>query len=265
MNTDHVILRLRRDLTLSALVRVGLMIAMLIVALAGPITGLGASSGAAVAAILVIWMFLQARSLQRAQMAGGSPGLIAAGQYDLAEQSIARSFSGFALQPNAKLLSVYHLAMLRKAQDRHPETVLLCQALLEKRGKALGEMEKPVRLLLANSMLRQGNLHGCHEAIAGLYEHRLDLPQAMELLALELELQARSGAWGQMLNNAPSKIDLAEVMPPDRSAVVQAFLSLAARESGLSDLSHWLKKRVTLLSDPQKLTVEHPVLTALFA
>src|SRR5207248_2968456 len=97
-------------------------------------------------------------------------------------------------------------------------------------------------------------------AINGLFTERLSLAEALNLLQVQLDYLSRVGAWEQMMGGLMTKVQLAELMPAERSARAQAFLALAARNTGRKDWEAWLVRRVELLSDIEELMLRRPVL-----
>ena len=91
------------------------------------------------------------------------------------------------------------------------------------------------------------------------------LSEALNLLQVQLDYLSRIGAWEQVLHQAGKKAQLAELMPTGQAARVQAYLALAARKTGRSELESWLRKRVELLVDVQQLVMQRPVLRELWA
>ncbi|MGH7214223.1 MAG: hypothetical protein ACREIT_05625, partial [Tepidisphaeraceae bacterium] len=87
----------------------------------------------------------------------------------------------------------------------------------------------------------------------------------LNLLHVQLDYSARVGAWGSMTESLPTKVQLAELLPADRSAKAQALLALACGRTGRSDWSEWLRRRVELLADVQQLAKERPILWELWA
>jgi hypothetical protein len=59
-------------------------------------------------------------------------------------------------------------------------------------------------------------------------------------------------------------VQLAELMPAQNAAVVQALLALAAKKVGRTDVSDWLRKRAALLVDPEELVRQKPILRDLY-
>jgi hypothetical protein len=57
---------------------------------------------------------------------------------------------------------------------------------------------------------------------------------------------------------------MAELLPTTQSARTQAFLALAAKKKNREDWSEWLRRRVELLTDVQKLSADRPMLSELW-
>jgi hypothetical protein len=264
LTPDHAISRIRRDLTLSALLRYTLLAGALACLLVGPIINVGMLSGLVLTIIGVIWVTLSFRSAKSSQMTQASSSLIAAGQWDRAEQQIEQSLRSFSLFRTNKLMSLHHLALLRHAQNRYPETAVLCRALLGQRLGSLTSLSKSSRLILADALLEMGDVRGAYDAFMALHSERLALGEAVQLLATEMDYSSRVGAWDYMLSAVMTKVQLAELMPTNGSAIVQALLALAAKKMDRVDLSDWLKRRAALLADPEDLMREKPVLKELF-
>ena len=262
---EAVIARVRRDLTIGALVKTALLVAAFVVLVW---RGFAASGAVDVLLLMLIggaWLALSYRSVKGSRLAADSQWLIATGEYDAAEQQIERSLKTFSLFRNAKLLGMHRLAMLRHAQRRWPDAVALCRALLAQRLGALKGLSKPSRLILAEALLEMDDARGARDALAGLYEQRLSLAEAMTMLAVQVDYQARTGAWDQMMDRIATKVQLGELMQTTSAARTQAMLALAAKKSGRADWASWLRQRVDLLCDVQELCARRPMLWALWA
>ena len=253
---ETAITRVRRDLTLSMMLKVGLACAAAACLLVGP----AAAQMAALLGVASIWVWLSLSSARSSRSSADSASLIAAGQFEEAERNIEQTVRTFSLFRAVKLQALHHLALLRHAQRRWQESALLCRALLGQRLGALQPLAKPARLLLADSMLEMNDLRGAHEAIAALYNQRLSLPETLTLQAIELDYLARVGAWERIMENLMPRVQLAELMPAASSARAQALIALAARKVGRGDFAEWLRSRARLLADPEKLTAERPIL-----
>jgi hypothetical protein len=260
---DIAITRFRRDLVIAALLRMLLVLVALACVVAGPVFGRG--DGMFILMIVgVAWVLLSYRSMQGTRIAADSPSLIAAGEFDRAENHIDTALRTFSLFRTAKLLSLHHLALLRHAQHRWRETTLLCQAVLSQKLGNLRALAKTSLLLLADSMLQMGDLKGAFEALGRISRLRLNLAEALTLQLLQLDYGSRIGAWESMLQGAGIKVQMSELMPTLNAARSQAFLSLAAYKSGRLELANWLRRRAELLADPKDITSDRPALEEVF-
>lgn len=262
---EMVIARVRRDLTISAIVKAALVALVFAVLLW---RGFGTSGIVDVLVLTLIggaWLTLSYRSAKGSRLAADSQWLIATGEYDAAEQQIEQSLQTFSLFRNAKLLSMHRLAMLRHAQRRWPDAVALCRALLSQRLGGLKGLSKPSRLILAESLLEMDDARGARDALAGLYEQRLSLGEAVTMLAVQVDYLARMENWPQMMDRIATKVQLAELMPTASAARTQALLGLAAKKTGRQEWASWLRRRVELLADVQELCSRRAMLWELWA
>jgi hypothetical protein len=264
ISAQATISRFRRDLTIGALVRGGLFLAVLGCLTLGPVIGPGFNGALALMAIGLLWMILGYRSMKGSRLAADSPFLIASGRFDEAETRINAALQSFSVFKAGKLLSLHQLAVLRHAQRRWQESALLSRALLGQRLGALRGLSKPSTLLLVDDLLHMGDLAGAHDSLSRLYQQRLNLGEALALQELQLEYLARIGAWDQMLVQMKSRVQLAELMPPSHAARTQALLALAAKKTGRENLSTWLARRAGLVADARALVTERPILAELW-
>ena len=260
-----VIQKLRRDLTLGSLLRGMLLVAALACVFVEAIDASSAAGGSfALAAVGAVWMILSYRSIRGSQMAAASPALIAAGDLEQAEENIEAALGSFSLFRSAKLRSLHHLLLLRHAQRRYAEAAVLCSELLNHRLGSLSGLSRSTRLVLADSLLEVGDTYGAHRALAGLYHERLTLGEALELTLVQLEYEARVGAWGAMIQSVQRKTQLAELMTAEKGARAQALLALAARRTGATEWEAFLRRRAELLGDVNELVTRRPVLKELW-
>jgi hypothetical protein len=258
---DTTISRVRRDMTLSTLLKIVLTCAALACMLGGGgdnmrVVGLLGIAG--------LWFWLSINSARSSRTAAESPSLIASGQFEEAERNIEQTVRTFSLFRPVKLQALHHLALLRHAQRRWQESAALARALLRQRLGALQPISRPTLLLLADSLLEMGDVRGAYDAISRLYRERLSLAEVLNLLAIQLDYSTRIAAWPSMLDNVMEKVQLAELMPPAVAARSQAAMALAARKVGRADLADWLRARVELLTDAKQLAQERPVLAELW-
>ncbi len=265
ISAESAIRGLRRDLTLSSLLKAVLLGAAAAAMLAGPVYGSAWYSSGVLIAVAAVWLLLSYRSAMRSSAAADSPLLIASGQFDEAEQRIESALRGFSIFRTAKLLSLHHLSVLRHAQHRWRESALLSKALLRQRLGSLQTLAHSSRLMLADALLELNDLRGAHEALSSLYHQRLTLAESINLLAVQLDYEARIGAWPSMAANVMAKVQLAELMPSAGAARTQMLLALAAKKCGRADLADWLARRAGLLCDVNALVTERPMLKELLS
>ena len=261
---DYAISRARRDLTLGAMVRFLLAGGAVACLVLGPILSAGFVTGIVLSIIGVLWFTLSMRSAQGSQMVNMSQSLIANGQWEQAEKNIEQSLRSFSLFRASKLLSLHHLALLRHAQNQYAESAALCRAVLGQRLGSLRGLSRSSRLILADALLEMGDVRGAYDAFIRLHDERLALGEAVQLLLIETDYAARVGAWDYMLSALGTKIQLAELMPTDSAAAVQALLALAAKKAGKVELSNWLKRRAELLVEAEAMVRQRGMLKELF-
>jgi hypothetical protein len=264
MSAQLAIARFRRGLTLGSVLNALLLGGVFFCTLLGGAFNSAAGNLLLLTVLGVTWVTLGYHSMKNSRLAANSPSLIAAGQLDLAEYQIEQSLRKFSLFRTSKLLSLHHLAVLRHAQRRWADAAELCAALLRQRLGSLTGLSRQSRLILADSLLEMGDLDGSYQAIAGLYEHRLTLAEALSLLHVQLDYQWRVNAWEQMLAGLKDKVEMAELMNTANGARSEALLALAARRAGREDVSAWLRRRVELLVNVNDLTAARPVLRELW-
>lgn len=258
--TDLAIYRVRRDITLGMALKALLLAAVLGCAMFAP----QSIRFLAIAAVIAVWIALSITSARSSRLASDSPSLIAAGQFDEAEQHIDQAMRAFSLFSAVKLQSLHQLAMLRHAQRRFQESAALCRALLVQRLGGARQLSKASRLLLTESLLEMNDLPGAYAAIQALYAEQLTLKDVLRLIPLQLDYEIKIGAWSKAFSAIATKVQLAELLPSPHAARMQALLALAAARLGRADWARWLSQRVALLVDMDKLVAERPVFAELF-
>jgi hypothetical protein len=260
ISAEKAIRTLRRDQTIAWILKGTLFGTAIFLTLVAPNIGV-----TVFLCLMGLWMGLNVYNARGTYLAVDSPSLIASGQYDEAEQEIERIIRSFWLFRSFKLMSLHHLAVLRHAQRRWRDSVLLSQALLRQRLTTMPAIARTTRLMMADSLLELGDLAGAHQALMSLYVQKLTLVEAMNLLVVQLDYESRLGAWSSMMRNISYKVQLAELMPGTSSARAQAMLALAARQTGALEWSTWLTRRVELLVDINELMAHRPILKGLWS
>jgi hypothetical protein len=264
MNAQLAIARFRRDLTLGMVLKTLLAIGAVLSLLFRGTLGNHLLDGFLLFGIGAVWLTLSYRSIRGSRLAAASPSLIAAGHFEAAEDQIEQALRSFSLFRTSKLLSLHHLAVLRHAQRRWADAAELSRAVLAQRLGALRGVGRQSRLILADSLLELGDLRGTYGAIASLYDQRLTLAEAMNLLSVQLDYESRVNAWDRMTEGLTTKVQLAELMNTANAATTQALLALAAKRTGRADWSQWLARRAQLLVDVNELAASRPLLAELW-
>jgi hypothetical protein len=262
--TDLAIARLKRDLTLSSALKFALLGAAISALFIDTLIDRQNAASLLLAAVAALWLLLSYRSVRGSRIADGSAALIASGNLDQAEQTIDQALRAFSLFRTVKLRTFHHLAMLRHAQRRFPDAVLLGQTLLSQRLGPLAPLSRSTQLILADSLLELGDLPGAYHALNTLYQHRLPLGEALELLSVQTDYLAQIAAWPAIIAALSQKADLTELLPAPKSARLQALLALAARKTGHPQWENWLRRRAELLADPNELIRQRPLLAELW-
>lgn len=265
ISVQEAISRFRRDVTVSTMLKAGMGFGVgVVMALHFFPLGKYVPPTFLLMGLGAVWLTLWYRTMKGSRMAAESSSLIASGRLEQAEVQIEQTLRSFSMSRAIKSMSLLNLALVRLAQKRWPDTAVLCREVLAIRKGTPDHVSKSSRLMLADSLLELGDLKGAHEALSGLYNHRLTLNEALNLHRVQTEYLARIGAWGHLFQQMQSKVELAELMPTHNSARVQAFLALAAKKTGRADWADWLRRRVELLADVRELTAERPLLWELW-
>jgi hypothetical protein len=260
ITADFAISRFRRDLTLSLALKLGLI--------GGTLVALAFADGNermfVLMAFLGVWLMLSFKSAKPSRLVADSPALISLGRYEEAEASLDLALRSFSMFRTVKLLSLHHLAVLRHKQHRWDEAAKLCRAVLGQRLGGLGSLSKPSQLMLADALLQLDDLSGAHGAITRLYNDRLSLAEALQLMVLQLDYETRIGAWSSAVHGIENKAQMCELLPSREAAVAQGMMALAAKRAGLRAWSDYLRQRVELLADINELCLRKPILKELF-
>jgi hypothetical protein len=264
ISVNEAITRFRRDVTVGTVLKIGLGFGAGLVTVLHFVPGRKLDPTLLLMVLGAVWVTLWYRTMQGSRLAAESSSLIASGRLDQAEAQIEQSLRAFSMSRSIKSVSLLNLALVRLAQKRWPDAALLCREVLAAPKGTPEHVSKSSRLMLADSLLEMGDLRGAHEALAALYNHKLTLGEALNLLRVQTDYLARIGAWEQLIQGAGSKAQMAELLPPAQGAKVQAMLALAAKRTGRAEWASWLRRRVELLADVQELTRERPLLWELW-
>ena len=183
------------------------------------------------------WVVLVTRTAKNQQDLLRVPGWIENGQLDRADAAIGRMLTRFSLAVRPRLLALRQAAMSRSARRAQGDARHLALAALAYRSpKAVSD---GLQLIIAEAALDAGDLLGAHTALSALAAP-LSMRDSLKLLELQTDYCIRVGAWPHAAHDLPGKVDLAELLPADSAALVQAMLALAARHGGLATWATWL-------------------------
>jgi hypothetical protein len=250
LDTNAALAQVRRAGVLAMVVRISLLVAMtcgfVLVSIGQSLLG-----GSMMAAVVAILFLLAGRSMRMQQSLSRASTLIGMNQLRDAETALAESSGMFALHRGPRLGMLQNLAALRHAQRRFPEAATLASELL-KQGRLSDPLTRTLRLMLAECSLEMNDLATAHQALSQIGQ-QLPVREMLKMLELQVDYCVRVNAWQAALDQLPMKIELAELLPTESAARVQALLALAAKKLGRDDWSAWLKRRVELLTDTRPL------------
>lgn len=264
IGTQQAIALFRRWLVLGKAIRLALWGAFVVsLVLGGFFVVAGYPLLALLAALYVTVMALTTRTTRFALQ---SSSLIAAGELDLAEESLGRTMRGFSVHGEGKALGLQQLAMLRHAQKRWADAAALTRELLAKQPArpSASEMEKQSRLVLVDSLLELGDVQSAGVELARVEQLPLNLKELLSLTALRSDFLARAGDWNGLFQQIERSTALAEIMPARMGARVEAMLALAAKKLGREDWAGYLTRRVELLVEMDDLVKHRPMLWELW-
>lgn len=227
----------------------------------------GVSRGAgpsAVGAAALFWLaavvFVVGLSIRSRRFAADAVPLIAAGEFDAAEDRITQSLASFSVLRSTKLLGLQQLAMLRHAQSRWAEAAALARELLDRRGRREQRLETPSRLVLAESLLELGQLDAAGAELGALAAAPLDLRETLITTAIRLDWHARRDEPAAMLAHLSATLGLVELLPPPLLARTHALLAWAAWRVGDETRRAFLARRAQLLGDVDAMVARQPML-----
>ena len=212
-------------------------------------------------ATAMAWVLLVGRTARDQADLMRVPAWLGDGRFALAEGAATRALSRFSIAGRPRVQSLHALAVARFGLGRGEDARQLADAALQYRQpKAAADT---LRLLIAETALAVNDLYAAHAALTGLVAP-LPLRESLKVLELQTDYCVRIGAWPHAGHDLPAKIEMAELLPTEAAATVQAMLALATRRLGQPQWSAWLTNRVTLLTDTKKLVDRCPVLAELF-
>jgi hypothetical protein len=256
-----LIRRAKRGIWAAKLARFGL----LCLAIAGFMLSQGHTLSAGMGllfATAMAWVLLVARTAKNQEDLLRVPNWIEAKQLDRAEAAVGQTLTRFSLAVQPRLQGLRLAAVSRNHRAWHADARDLAATALNYRTPK--PAADALRLIIAEASLELGDLSAAHLALSSILPP-LAMRDSLKLLELQTDYCVRVGAWPHAAHDLPSKVDLAELLPADHSALVQAMLALAAKRIGWTQWSTWLARRAELLVDRATLIERRPILSELFS
>ena len=212
-------------------------------------------------ATAMTWVLLVGRTARNQADLMRVPAWLGDGRFMLADLTASRALGRFSIAGRPRVQALHALAVARFGLGRGEDARQLAAAALQYRQpKAAADT---LRLLVAEASLAHDDLFAAHAALTGLVPP-LPLRESLKVLELQTDYCVRIGAWPHAGHDLPAKIEMAELLPTEAAATVQAMLALAARRLGQPQWCAWLTRRVALLTDVHSLVQRRPVLRELF-
>lgn len=257
ITAERAIALFRWWLRLGVAFNVLMIAAVLATSVVGYRQGLGSTPAFAAAAV---WLGVLIFSARSRQLVFDAAPLIAAGEFGLAEDRLSQSLRSFSVLRSTKLLGLQQLALLRHAQARWADAAKLSRELLDRQRGTDRGLDVPSRLMLAESLVELDDIGAAGIEVGRLSTQRMGLRETLMLTQLQLELQARTGRFADMMRHPHATLGLVELMPPVNGARCHALLALAARKLGRDEWRAFLAKRATLLIDADNIVASRPFL-----
>ena len=266
LTTTKAISIFRRNMILATFVQMGLW-GVVLASLFLNVLPIGPVGSGTVLMIVAICIFVSFAFyiVKAAGLESRSLALINSRQFKEAEANIEILLHRSLLIKTRSIANLYHLMLLRHSEKSWPDVVELSAILVNQKSFARTPFYRSMLLVRTEAMLETGNLNGAYSALIKLYEMRLSLVEATNLLVLQLDYESRIGAWESMLpaNATYKRVQLAELLPSLKAARAQGLMALAAQKLGRSDWCQWLTRRAHLLVGHGDLIADRPILAEL--
>jgi len=251
MQVDKAIRRVNRDVVLVWAMHVAIGMGLILALVVG--TAIGTSPILLAAIPCTLWVLLAINGVRETRNALQWPMLISSGKLDEAERQIERTIRGFTILRSVKLLSLHQLSVLKMAQRQWGEALQLSKAIVRHKLPKDHTLQRASMLVLAGAAVQSNQLQDAFMAIGRLRAMPLSLDEQLSLLVAECQYCGKISAWTSLADAMNDKARLAELLPADLAAQVQAWLALAAKHCKRTDWEQYLIERCQLLVDPARL------------
>ncbi len=222
------------------------------------------SSAGFILIIALLWIAAVMFSIRSAQSIRQTQSALSIGDFDAAEEGIRRTLGMFSLNEGGKLVSLYHLAMIRHARRRFSDAAALSREVLMRIRPRTIELDTTSRMILVDSLIELGEISTAAREIVPLRSRPLGLRPSLGLMQMDIDLLGRLGAWNDIGMRWNSVLPFVELMPSLMAARTHAWLGLAALRLGRSDWADIQRERAELLGDFADITRGRPELLALW-
>lgn len=262
MQVDKAIRRVNRDVVLVWAMHIVIGLGLIMALVVG--TAVGASPILLAAIPCTLWVLLAINGVRETRNALQWPMLISSGKLDEAEQQIERTIRGFTILRSVKLLSLHQLSVLKMAQRQWGEALQLSKAIVRHKLPKDHTLQRASMLVLAGAAVQSNQLQDAFMAIGRLRAMPLSLDEQLSLLVAECAYCGKIGAWTSLADAVNDKARMAELLPTDLAAQVQAWLALASKHCNRTDWEQYLIERCQLLVDPARLCSQEPAFRQLW-
>jgi hypothetical protein len=257
---ERILARVRRDLLFSGAIKFFLFI-LLAMGLSGwiPIietTGAPWISIAIIIGVAVAWVYLSYLSLRQGKAATLSSELLAAGRYEHAESCLLEACESFSFHRGLKMAACHNLALLAHARNEFRQAADACRIVLRRKRGVFRAVVKMSHLILADSLLRLGELHDVHRMLESAKKHDLTLAERLIYEEIELRYLLKIGRSDHVVHDLQHRVRLAELLPSQKAAAQHALLAEACRFSGHLAMKEFLWSRACLYADPENYSSE---------
>ena len=259
LSAEQAITLARRWIVGSWLLNAVLFGLVIVATVWGYVSGLGLAPGFAVG---VLYFVVLVAGVQSRQLVLAAVPLIAAGDFVEAEQQLGQSLRSFSLLRSTKLIGLQQLATLRHAESKWADAARICRELSNRRGgtgRPGSGFDVQNRLMLAESLVELGDVHGAGVELLGLASLQLDLRETLLLTLVRLDVQSRMGHWEAMMADPQATMNLIELMPTVPAARAYALMALAADRVKAAGWRALFARRATLLMDANDIVANRPI------
>ncbi len=206
----------------------------------------------------ISWFTLLARSLKQGQLMQQAARLISQNRPSQAVPFLVHTLESFSLLRQNKLLALLHLAKIARDQEDHVTTGTLAGEVLRHDLARRKGLSVRACLLLADSLMEQGDADEAGEALSHLHGQRLRVAERLAVLPVLLRWQMLSGKYAPAVACLEEKVQLAALLEARQACLVHVLLATAAKYQHMYEISRFLLRRAALHYDLNMLAQENP-------